>query len=262
MHLYTTIVVCLLACSSIMILVWLWAKRAGNAGVVDIFWALNFPVIAFLLYALAPGYQPRKALLCAMVMIAGFRLGWHLGVRVIGHLQEEEGRYQQLRREWAPNPNKKFFWFFQLQSFSNVLLALPFFTSTANTNPALSPWEYTGAALWLIAVIGEATADRQLAAFKKAPSNKGKVCNTGLWNYSRHPNYFFEWLLWIAYFVYALGSPYGILAAISPLIILYLLLKVTGIPVTEEQSIRSKGEAYKIYQRQTSVFIPCLKKKA
>lgn len=260
--LYVSIVICLLVCCLIMVFVWLWARRVKNAGVVDIFWAFNFPVIALLLFVLSEGYLPRKALLCAMVVAAGFRLGWHLGVRVIGHLEEEEGRYRQLRKEWSPHPDRKFFWFFQVQALSNVILALPFFIVTINPSPTLTGWEYAGTILWLVAVMGEATADRQLAAFKKDPANKGKVCDRGLWNYSRHPNYFFEWLLWMAYLVFALGSPYGWLAALSPLIILYLLLRVTGIPATEEQSIRSKGEAYKNYQRQTSVFIPWFKKNA
>jgi steroid 5-alpha reductase family enzyme len=108
--------------------------------------------------------------------------------------------------------------------------------------------------------LGEATADSQLKAFKKDPSNKSKVCSQGLWNYSRHPNYFFQWLMWMSYFVFALASPYGYLAIISPAIILYLLLKVTGIPMTEEQSIRSKGEAFKKYQQTTSAFVPWFKK--
>lgn len=257
---YFLIVCCLAACCGIMLLVWLWAKKIKNAGVVDIFWSYNFPVIAIILLLLAPGFETRKLLICGMVILAGARLGTHLAVRIIKHLDEEEGRYQQLRKEWAPNPDRKFFFFFQFQAISNVLLAVPFFIVTLNTNPELSPLEYGGFALWLISVIGEATADAQLAAFKKDPANKGKICDTGLWGYSRHPNYFFEWLMWVSYFVFALASPYGYIAIISPAIILYLLLKVTGIPATEQQSLRSKGEAFKKYQAKTSVFIPWFKK--
>jgi steroid 5-alpha reductase family enzyme len=255
-----TVLICLLACSAIMVAVWLWARRIGNAGVVDIFWAFNFPVIALLLYGLAPGWLPRKIMMCSMVIAAGLRLGTHLGIRVIGHLSEEEGRYKQLRKEWAPHADRSFFWFFQAQALSNVLLAIPFFVVTANTRPSFSTWEFIGVTTWFLAFWGEALADRQLAGFKKDPANKGKVCNAGLWNYSRHPNYFFEWLQWTAWFIFCLGSPWGWLGVVSPLIILYLLLKVTGIPATEEQSLRSKGELYKNYQRQTSVFIPWFKK--
>ncbi|GAC1303095.1 MAG: DUF1295 domain-containing protein [Mucilaginibacter sp.] len=244
-----------------MVLVWLWAHKIKNAGVVDIFWSYNFPVIALILLLFAPGFETRKLLICGMVIIAGLRLGTHLLVRITRHLGEEEGRYQQLRKEWAPNPEKKFFFFFQFQAISNVLLAIPFFIIAIYTKTEISPIEYTGVALWLVSVLGEAIADAQLASFKKDPKNKGKVCAAGLWNYSRHPNYFFEWLMWVSYFVFALASPCGYLAIISPAIILYLLLKVTGIPATEEQAVRSKGALYKKYQASTSVFVPWLKKK-
>ena len=253
--------ICLLACCLIMTEVWRWAKKIKNAGVVDIFWSYNFPIIALLLLWLAPAWPWRKLLICGMVLIAGIRLGTHLLIRITRHLNEEEGRYQQLRKEWSPNPDRKFFWFFQAQALSNVLLCIPFFIITANYEPGFSGWEMAGALLWLISVTGETLADRQLAAFKKDPQSKGRVCDRGLWNYSRHPNYFFEWLMWMSYFVFALGSPYGIFAIISPAVILYLLLKVTGIPTTEEQSIRSKGDAYRAYQKSTSSFIPWFKLK-
>jgi steroid 5-alpha reductase family enzyme len=260
-NLLLTVIICLIACCSIMLLVWVWATKISNAGVVDIFWSYNFPVIAVLLFFMADGCFSRKLLICIMVMIWGLRLGTHLAFRIFSHINEEEGRYKQLRKEWSPHANRKFFWFFQAQALSNILLAVPFFIITMNEDPQLSMIEYIGAALWFIALSGEAIADEQLAKFKKDLSNKGKVCNAGLWNYSRHPNYFFEWLIWMAYFIFALGSPYGYLAIISPAIILYLLLNITGIPATEEQAVRSKGELYKQYQRTTSAFVPWFRKK-
>jgi steroid 5-alpha reductase family enzyme len=258
---WNLVIICLISCCVIMALVWVWAHKIKNAGVVDIFWSYNFPVIAIILLALAPGFGTRKTMICAMVIIAGLRLGTHLAIRIVSHIREEEGRYQQLRKEWAPNAERRFFFFFQFQGISNVLLAIPFFMSSMNTRPELSIFEYIGFVIWVISVTGETIADRQLAAFKKDKTNKDKVCDIGLWHYSRHPNYFFEWLMWVAYFVFALGSPYGYLAVISPAIILYLLLKVTGIPATEEQSLRSKGEAFKRYQASTSVFVPWFKKR-
>ena len=253
------VAVCLLACSIVMLCVWVWATRIKNAGVVDIFWSYNFPVIAVILFLLADGFGPRKLLICAMVAIAGLRLGTHLAVRIVSHLDEEEGRYQHLRKGWQPHPDRAFFWFFQAQALSNVLLAVPFFIVVMNIDNRLSILEYAGAALWLIAFIGESVADWQLKEFKKDPKNKGEVCDKGLWNYSRHPNYFFEWMIWVSYFIFALASPYGYLAIISPAIILYLLLKVTGIPATEEQSLRSKGGKFRAYQKTTSVFVPWFK---
>jgi len=255
------VVYSLVACCVIMFFVWLWSYRIGNAGVVDIFWSYNFPVIAFILLLFGPGFETRKLLFCGMVIIAGGRLGTHLAVRVLKHLRQEEPRYAQIRKEWGENAEVKMALFFQMQALSNILLAVPFFIIILNTSPELNVFEYAGPAIWLISVLGEATADAELAAFKKNPANKGKVCDKGLWGYSRHPNYFFEWLMWVSYFVFALGSPSGYLAIISPAIILYLLLKVTGIPMTEEQSIRTKGDAFRKYQQQVSVFVPWFRKK-
>lgn len=248
--------ICLLACCAIMALVWLWAKRIKNAGVVDVFWALNFPVITLIIYGLSDGFETRKLLIGGMFLLAELRLGLHLWQRVIGHLDEEEGRYQQLRKDWGEKAERNFFFFFQFQAISNVLLAIPFLLVMANPAPKIYPVEYVGIAIWVVAFVGEMVADRQLARFKKNPKNKGKVCDTGLWHYSRHPNYFFEWLCWMAYFIFALASPWGLLAIISPAIILYLLLRVTGVPNNEEQNLRSKPVAYKKYQETTSAFFP------
>ncbi|MBS1565972.1 MAG: DUF1295 domain-containing protein, partial [Bacteroidetes bacterium] len=234
---------------SIMFIAWIWGTRIGNAGVVDVFWAFNFAIIAVIVWFFAHGYPIRIALVCGLAILWSLRLGWHLAHRVLGHLDEEEGRYRQLRKEWSPNVNTKFFIFFQAQALSNVVLALPYFLISLNGSPVITPLEWTGAAIWLISILGEGKADWDLAQFKKDPANKGKVCQRGLWNYSRHPNYFFQLMIWVGVFVFALGSPWGWLAVICPLCIGYLLFKVTGIPMTEEQSIRSKGAAYVEYQR-------------
>ncbi|MDQ3047954.1 MAG: DUF1295 domain-containing protein [Bacteroidota bacterium] len=249
------------AVSAVMIIVWIWAYRIKNAGVVDIFWAFNFLVIAAVIYFLADGFESRKQLVCGLAALWSIRLGIYLLVRVGSHLDEEEGRYKQLREEWAPNSNLKFFIFFQMQALSNVFLAIPFFIIALNPNPQISIMEYAGAALWLLAIIGEGLSDWQLKQFKKNKSNKGKVCEAGFWNYSRHPNYFFQLMLWVSVLIFALPSPYGWIAVVCPLTIAFLIFKVTGIPMTEEQSLRSKGEAYKEYQRTTSVFVPLPKRK-
>ncbi len=251
----------LIACCTIMFLVWLWAKKIKNAGIVDVFWALNFPIITLIIFFMAQGDPTRKLLICALFLLAELRLGIHLWQRVIGHLQEEEGRYQQLRKEWGEKADRNFFFFFQFQAISNVILAIPFLIITANPAKDLGTLEYIGIAIWLLAFLGEMIADKQLANFKKDPKNKGQVCEQGLWYYSRHPNYFFEWLTWLAYFVFALASPWGLLAIISPAIMLYLLLKVTGVPNNEEQNLRSKPIAYRKYQQSTSAFFPWFKKK-
>ena len=232
------------------------ARRIDNYGIVDIAWSYAFGGLAAF-YALAGQGRPaRRALIAAMVVVWSARLGTHLFVRVVGHHPVEDSRYVQLRRDWAGNFHRKMFGFFQLQAISVIALGVAFLFAAQNPAPALHPLEIAGAALWLIAISGEALADAQLAAFKRDPANKGRVCDVGLWRFSRHPNYFSEWLIWVAYFVFALASPLGWLAIVGPAGILFLLLRVTGIPMAEAQSLRSKGDAYRRYQQTTNAFVP------
>jgi steroid 5-alpha reductase family enzyme len=259
--LFSAGLICLITCCSVMLVIYLWAYKIKNAGVVDIFWAFNFSAIAILLYFLSDGFLERKILICAMILIWSLRLGIYLLIRVGSHLDVEEGRYKKMREEWGSSVNSKLFFFFQAQAFSNIYLAVPFFLIAFNKKEGLSILEYAGAAVWAISILGEASADAQLKAFKKNPNNKGKVCDVGLWNYSRHPNYFFESMIWVGYALVCLNADYGRLGILSPLTITLLLFRVTGIPLTEQQSIRSKGDLYKEYQRTTSMFVPWFKKK-
>lgn len=253
--------ICLITMIIFMTIVWTLARTIRNNSIVDVFWALNFLIIAAIVFLKADGFEDRKILVCGLAALWSCRLGIFLGSRVFSHIKVEEGRYVQLRQEWAKNVNLKFFGFFQMQGVSNVFLSIPYFIIASNPEPKLSIIEYIGAAIWLLSIIGEGLSDFQLAQFKKNPDNKGKVCEAGFWNYSRHPNYFFQTMIWTGVFIFALGSPYGYIAAVCPLSIAYLIFNVTGIPMTEEQSLRSKGEAYKIYQQTTSVFVPLPKKK-
>ena len=246
------------AVSVIMIIIYIWARIIRNNGIVDIFWAFNFLVIAAIIFFLAEGNETRKTMVCGLAGLWSLRLGIYLLMRVGAHLKEEEGRYKALREEWN---NTIFFFFFQGQAFSNVMLAIPYFLIALNGDAEIHLLEYTGAAMWAVSIIGEGLSDYQLARFKKNPANKGKVCQDGLWNYSRHPNYFFQLMIWVSVFVMALPSAYGYIAAICPLSIGYLIFKVTGIPMTEEQAVRSKGDLYREYQRTTSAFVPLPKKK-
>jgi steroid 5-alpha reductase family enzyme len=247
------------ACVSlVMIAVYFWALKIKNYGVVDIFWAFNFLIIALLIWLLADGYLPRKNTVVVLAILWSLRLGFYLLKRVGSHLHEEEGRYKALRAEWSEG---KFFFFFQMQALSNVFLCIPFFIMALNSNTEMNLLEYIGAGMWFICIVGEGISDWQLQYFKSKAENKGKVCQYGLWNYSRHPNYFFQFMLWISITIFAISSPYGWLSILCPISIGYLLFKVTGIPMTEEQAVRSKGQAYKEYQRTTSEFVPWFKKK-
>jgi len=239
----------------LMLLLWLIHLPLRNASVVDPGWAGGLALLGVIYAAMGGGYPLRTVLIASMALLWGLRLAFYLlFTRVIGH--PEEGRYVQLRREWGGNLPLKFLLFFQFQALLCVFLATPFLVASLNRQPRLSLPEYVGTALWFVALIGEIVADSQLQAFKSDPANRGRTCRVGLWKYSRHPNYFFEWLIWVAFALFAMGSPYGYIALASPALMLFFLFRVTGIPATEAQALRTKGEDYRQYQQTTSVFVP------
>jgi len=237
-------------------LVYLLARRLNNYGIVDVAWSLGFAPVAMHYGFLGDGSLERRIFIAAIATIWSLRLGGYLAVRVLGKLNVEDARYRQLREDWGPAFGLKMFGFFHLQALLLVTLSLPFLIPAYNPEPGLRTLEIAAGGLWFIAVVGEALADLQLAAFKRDPGNRGRVCARGLWSWSRHPNYFFEWLAWVAFSLFALASPGGCAGLLSPALMLFFLLKVTGIKYTEAQLLRSKGEAYARYQQQTSPFVP------
>jgi steroid 5-alpha reductase family enzyme len=243
-----------------MLVLWVIHLLIRNAAIVDAGWAAGLGILAIFYAVAAPGYAARKWAMACMAGFWGLRLGGYLlYARVIG--QPEEGRYVQLRKEWKTDLPLRFLFFFEFQALLVVVLSAPFLMASLNIRAPLGVAEKTGAAIWLIGIVGEAFADRQLSIFKKNAENKGKTFRGGLWRYSRHPNYFFEWLIWVGYAVFAITSPYGWAGLISPALILYFLLGVTGIPATEAQALRSRGNEYRAYQRTTSSFVPWFPKK-
>jgi steroid 5-alpha reductase family enzyme len=177
----------------------------------------------------------------------------HLWHRV--RSEPEDGRYQHLRAHWNGHQGK-IFGFFQFQAGLIVLFALPFVAVAHNPQPDDLRWILAAIAVWLLSVGGEALADRQLAPFRADPGNKGKTCRDGLWRYSRHPNYFFEWLHWFTYVLLAVHSPLWWLAWSGPVVMYVFLRWVSGIPFTEAQALRSRGEDYRDYQRTTPMLFP------
>jgi steroid 5-alpha reductase family enzyme len=148
------------------------------------------------------------------------------------------------------------FRFYQLQAVGVVLFALPILIALRNPQP-LNLLDWIGLAVGILSITGESIADWQLSRFRSRPENRGQVCERGLWRYSRHPNYFFEWLHWWAYVCFALSNwPWGAVTLLGPLTMWYLITRVTGIPPTEAQSLKSRGEAYRRYQQTTSPFFP------
>jgi steroid 5-alpha reductase family enzyme len=232
------------------------ARRIDNYSIVDVAWSANFTPIAWLYAALAPGYLPRRLLVAGLVTLWSLRLALHLHRRIAAQHPVEDGRYQELRRAWTGRLATRFFLFFQAQGLLNALLSIPFLLACLDRRGPLDAKDAAGASLFAVALAGEAAADRQLARWKRDPARRGGVCDVGLWGLSRHPNYFFEWLVWVAFALLAVRAPWGAGAVFAPLLMLYFLLSVTGIPATEAQALRSRGEAYRDYQRRVSAFFP------
>ncbi len=236
---------------------WLIAVRHRDASHVDVGWAAGLGLMSVAAAALLPGAASRRLLVGGMGAVWSARLAWHLYTdRVRG--KPEDGRYATLRAGWGAAADRNFFWFFQAQGLLDVVLSLPFVALCGRAGP-LGPLDAAGAAVWLASVGGEAVADRQLAAFRADPSNKGTTCRTGLWAYSRHPNYFFEWTHWLAY---AVMAPADVRVWVSPALMLWFLLRVTGIPATEAQALKSRGDAYRDYQKTVSMFVPWFPRRA
>jgi steroid 5-alpha reductase family enzyme len=169
--------------------------------------------------------------------------------------RHEDGRYRALRERYGANINLFHFGFFIAQAVAAWLFALPAWIVAHN--PGTNRWALLLAGLLaVIAFGGETLADRQLEKFRADPAHKGRTCRAGLWRYSRHPNYFFEWLHWFAYPVLAWGGPYWMVTWFAPALMFLFLNYFTGIPYTERQALRSRGEDYRDYQRKTSAFIP------
>jgi len=249
----------LAGCVTTMLVLWWWQRRSRRADWVDAAWSALIGVQAAG-YALVGDGSDGKRLLA--VLLAGtwsLRLTRHLAARLAGH-DAEDGRYQAMREHWGERADFWFFWFFMAQAVVAWLFALPAWVVAGDSSAVLDGWVIVGVGIWLVSLFGEALADRQLAAFKADPENRGRVCDAGLWRYSRHPNYFFEWLHWFSYPLVAMGASGQWLAWLAPVVMLAFLYRVSGIPYTEQQSLKTRGEAYREYQRTTSAFFPLPRK--
>ena len=249
-----------LAIVIVMAALWVIEQRVRNASIADVGWCAGLIAVVLWYITQVNGEGQRKMLVALLVSLYAGRLGFHiLFNRVIG--KQEDARYRRLREQWGASERLRMFGYFQLQALAAVAFSLPFLVLIHNPQPAFTLIELVGLLIWTVAAFGEARADRQLAHFRANPQNHDRVCREGLWRYSRHPNYFFEWLHWWAYVVMAIGTPDWLLTWIGPVGMGWALLKVTGIPRAEDQALRTRGEAYRQYQQTTNEFVPWFPKK-
>jgi len=237
-----------------MVVLWIVQVRVRDASHIDVAWAVLIACAAIAYALLADGDVAHRVLAAVLASVWGFRLGAYLFFdRVLGN--EEDGRYQELRRKWGSAANAKFFVFFQAQALFVVFFSLPFAFVALDPSSELGAVAWIGIAVWALGNVGTIIADLQLAQWRANPANDGKTARSGLWSWSRHPNYFFEWVTWCGIALVATTAPWGGIAWLVPAGLLFLLFRVTGIPATEAQALRSRTD-YAEYQRTTSVFVP------
>lgn len=240
-------------------LLWRRQVRTRNATSVDAAWSAAIGVCGLAFALLGTGDPVARLLAGALAVGWSARLTTHLvRDRVLGHT-EEDGRYRAMRSHWGARADAKFFWFYQAQAVVAVLFAAPF-VWIASQPGAVNGTQWLGVAIAAVAQIAEANADRQLAEHRADPAQRGHTCRRGLWRWSRHPNYFFEWLTWCGIAIAAAPAA-GWLAAVQPAVMFVLVRFVSGVPFAERQALKSRGDDYRRYQRETNAFFPWLQRR-
>jgi steroid 5-alpha reductase family enzyme len=251
----------LLGLSLAMAAAWAWQRHTRNIGWVDVVWTLATAVAGVALAHAWSGPETsamRRAIVCFVAAIWAMRLGLYVAMRVAR--TPEDGRYRALREDWGARLQLRLFGFLQLQAL--VALGLAAAIGLAATRPAPGPdlKDVVGVALALIAILGEALADRQLKMFAAEPAAAKRVCDRGLWAWSRHPNYLFEWLGWCAYPVMAIdltgSNRQGWWALVAPALMFAVLRFGTGVPPLEAHMARTRGAAWRAYCARVPIFFP------
>jgi steroid 5-alpha reductase family enzyme len=236
-------------------LVWLLSLRLQDAGIADVFWGLGFAMLAVFYAASFDGAAARTALVTLLAFVWGGRLSIHILRRSRG--KPEDRRYAA----WRAAAGDSFWWksyfsVFLLQGFLMWVIAAPLAASEASAVPAgLTLWDGLGAGVWLAGFLFETIGDAQLSAFKAKRANRGKVLSTGLWAWTRHPNYFGDSLVWWGFFLIALSVPGGIWTIVSPVLMTFLLVRVSGVTLLE-QGLKESRPGYAEYVASTSAFFP------
>ncbi|WP_420639975.1 DUF1295 domain-containing protein [Candidatus Poriferisocius sp.] len=240
--------------AGMMLVVWVISVAIRNAGIIDILWGFGFVVVAWVSLLVSDGHGVRAAFLVAMATIWGLRLAVHLAVRNIG--AEEDFRYQAMRRRGGDR-----FWItslvrvFALQGAAMWVMSLPLLIGISQSDRGWVVLWFVGAAVFLVGFGFEAVGDWQLTRFKADPANAGKLMDRGLWRYSRHPNYFGDATAWWGIGLVAASTPVGLIGLVAPVLITWLLMRVSGVPLLEHR-LNKHRPGYQEYVERTSAFVP------
>jgi steroid 5-alpha reductase family enzyme len=242
-----------------MLSLWLISLVVKDAGIIDIFWGMGFALLTVVSYGLTDGYPPRKQLLTLLVVFWGFRLAFHLAWRRLG--EGEDFRYRIMRQKYGSRFSiLSLLIVFGLQGVLMWIISLPLQAAQISRTPdQLTPLDWLGVFLWLVGFSFESIGDWQLSRFKSDPKNRRKILDRGLWAYTRHPNYFGDALLWWGYFLIAVATG-AWWTVISPIVMTYLLLRVSGVALLEKSMVKTKP-GYLNYARRTSAFFPWFPKR-
>ncbi len=241
-------------------LLWVLQLQRKNASLADVGFCVGLWILVLVCALNGQGDSDRRFLVGLLASLYAFRLGGHLFFDRVWQ-KNEDPRYQYLRKWLGKGEEIGAFLYFQLQGPACLFFAGLFCWVMSHPETGLGLWDLFSVLLICVALVGEAFADRQLARFRANPLNKGKILETGLWRYSRHPNYFFESLHWWAYLPMAVGLPWFGLVIIWPIVMTGSLLWITGIPWAEAQALKNRGESYRRYQHRTNRCFPWFPRK-
>ena len=245
-----------IALSAMMTGAWAIQRATGSSGWIDTIWSFAVGVGGIAAAVLTDGEPMRRAMVFAVIAAWSLRLGLHIASRTRG--AGEDPRYARLVEEWGPSASLRLWLFLQVQALAAFVLVLAVYLAAANPAPFPRLVDFVALAVAVVAIAGEAISDRQLAAFRRTPEARTGVMERGLWQYSRHPNYFFEWLYWCAWPLMAFAMPVGWswLALLAPIQMYWLLVHVSGIPPLEEHMLASRGDKFRALQARVNAFFP------
>ena len=252
------ILICAATIFGFWISLWLISLVIKDSSIGDPLYPVGMALTAGVFYVICDGNAARQNLVLGLTLVWAARLAWHIGARNWGR---EDPRYARLRAH-AESLGQNYAWyslthvFLSLGAASGVAIAFPLFLAQRTPEPPLGALAFAGVVLFVIGLTLETVADIQLKRFLRDPSHRNQVMRNGLWRYSRHPNYFGEFLVWCGFFLIALETPWGWLAIVSPLTLAYILLGPLGIGLVERRMRKKRPEAFADYERATSPFIP------